>query len=52
MILSDDEEESSSRNVINGSVDILSSRQLKGLPSIRGSSIDDTQISFLTRDGK
>jgi len=51
MILSDDEEETSLRNVINGSVDILSSRQ-RGLPSNRGDSINDTQISFLTRDGK
>lgn len=51
MILSDDEEETSLRNVINGSVDILSSRQ-RGLPSNRGDSINDTQISFLTREGK
>jgi len=51
MILSDDEEETAQRNVINGSLDKLSSRQ-RGLPSNRGDSINDTQISFLTKDGK
>lgn len=52
MILSDDDEETSLRNVINGSCDLLSNRQMRGIQSNQGESINDTQISFLTRDGK
>jgi hypothetical protein len=42
MILSDDDEETSLRNAINGSCDILSNRQMRGIQSNQGESINDT----------
>jgi hypothetical protein len=55
MLLSDDDE-CSSKNVVNGSGELLSNRMHKSNnnnhSSRIGDSISDTQISFLTRDCK